>query len=109
MRLAALPWSPPLLSVVGPFYDDPAFLDAFAAQGAPLVKSEKPDCVLFSFHGLPERHVRKSDASGKHCLASKRLLLDPGFRKSRLLPRAVLRHGESSGRATGPFRWLPGA
>ena len=70
MRLAALPWSPPILSIVGPFYDDPAFLDAFAAQGAPLVKSEKPDCVLFSFHGLPERHMRKSDASGRHCLAN---------------------------------------
>jgi ferrochelatase len=26
--------------------------------------------VLFSFHGLPERQVRKSDESGSHCLAS---------------------------------------
>ena len=41
MRLAAVPWSPPILSFVGPFYDEPAFLDVFAAQGAPLVKSEK--------------------------------------------------------------------
>jgi ferrochelatase len=71
MRLAAGAWSPPILSFVGPFYDEPAFLDVFAAQGAPLVKSEKPDCVLFSFHGLPERHVRKSDPSGRYCLASK--------------------------------------
>lgn len=71
MRLACLPWSPPLLSAVGPFYDDPLFLDAFAARGAAFVRNEKPDCVLFSFHGLPERQVRKSDRSGKHCLASR--------------------------------------
>ncbi len=78
MRLAALRWSPPILSLVGAFYDDPAFLDAFAAQGAPLVKSEMPDCTLFSFHGLPERHIRKSDASGSHCLASKDCCLSMG-------------------------------
>jgi len=71
MRLAAQAWSPPILSLVGPFYAEPAFLDAFAARGAPLVKSERPDCVLFSFHGLPERHVRKSDPGGRYCLANK--------------------------------------
>jgi ferrochelatase len=26
--------------------------------------------VLFSYHGLPERQIRKSDASGSHCLCS---------------------------------------
>jgi ferrochelatase len=26
--------------------------------------------VLFSFHGLPERHVKASDHSGRHCLRS---------------------------------------
>jgi ferrochelatase len=29
-----------------------------------------PDHVLFSFHGLPERHLRKADVSGNHCFAS---------------------------------------
>lgn len=70
LRVAALPWSPPLLTFVGPFYDEPGFLDALAAQGAPIVKAEKPDYVLLSFHGLPERHLHRSDASGKHCLAA---------------------------------------
>ena len=28
----------------------------------------KPDHVLFSFHGLPERHLRKSDETNQHCL-----------------------------------------
>jgi ferrochelatase len=26
--------------------------------------------VLFSYHGLPERHMTKSDVSGRHCLKS---------------------------------------
>ena len=30
----------------------------------------KPDHVMFSYHGLPERHVIKSGPSGQHCLAS---------------------------------------
>ena len=30
----------------------------------------KPDHVLFSFHGLPERQIRKSDPTGKQCLQS---------------------------------------
>lgn len=70
MRLASKRWSPPLLSMVGPFFDDPGFVAAFAAQGAPVLEREKPDVVLFSFHGLPERQVRKSDRSGTHCLSS---------------------------------------
>ncbi len=28
------------------------------------------DHLLFSFHGLPERQIRKSDPTGRHCLAA---------------------------------------
>src|SRR5262249_12986047 len=30
----------------------------------------RADHVLFSYHGLPERHMRASDPTGTHCLAS---------------------------------------
>jgi len=60
----------PAVSVLPPFYDDPGFIGAFAAVGAPVVAREQPDHVLFSFHGLPERHVQASDHSGRHCLQS---------------------------------------
>lgn len=70
LRLARLPWCPPSLDVVDPFYDDPGFIAALAGQGRPLLQSEAPDHVLFSFHGLPERHLRKTDAGVGHCLAS---------------------------------------
>ena len=69
LRVAARPWSPPSLTFVEAFFDDPGFIEAFAAVGGPILKTEKPDHVLMSFHGLPERHMRKTDASGRHCLA----------------------------------------
>jgi ferrochelatase len=60
----------PPLSTLPAFYDDAGFLDAFAARGKEVIAREKPDHLLFSFHGLPERQIRKADHSGKHCLAS---------------------------------------
>ena len=69
-RVAAKEWVTPSLSFVEPFYDDPGFIEAFAIRGREVVAAERPDHVLFSFHGLPERHMRKADATGMHCLQS---------------------------------------
>lgn len=63
-------WNTPFLSVVPPFYDHPAFIDAFAQVAAPVLQDFRPDHTLFSFHGLPERQIHRSDASGVHCLRS---------------------------------------
>jgi ferrochelatase len=60
--------NPPPVCVVEPFFDAPEFLSAFVARGAPVLEKEQPDHVLFSFHGLPERQMRKADESGRHCL-----------------------------------------
>jgi ferrochelatase len=50
------------------FYQDSAYLDAVAEVSRPYL--ERPhDFTLFSFHGLPERQVKKTDPSGAHCLA----------------------------------------
>jgi len=67
-RHVAREWNTPFISVVPPFYRHTAFLDAFAAVGRPVLDELEPDHVLFSFHGLPERQIRKSDLSGEHCL-----------------------------------------
>lgn len=63
-------WPKPAVAELPPFYDDPDFLDAFAAVARPVLDELEPDHVLFSYHGLPERHLRKSDVSGNHCLQS---------------------------------------
>lgn len=58
------------VAVLPAFYEDSGFISAFAAVGAPVLAREAPDHVIFSFHGLPERHVKASDHSGSHCLRS---------------------------------------
>ena len=69
-RLVAARWNTPSVAAVPPFYDEAGFIAAFAAVGRPVLERERPDQILFSFHGLPERHMRKSDESGRHCLVS---------------------------------------
>ena len=59
--------SPPV-DIIDPFYDDPGFVAAWAEVGKPALAAAAPDYVLFSFHGLPERHIRKRDPGGA-CLA----------------------------------------
>jgi len=69
LRLASGPWAPPSVCFVEPFFDEPDFIAAFAAQGAPILLREDHDHVLFSFHGLPERHLHRTAVSEGHCLA----------------------------------------
>ncbi|MCC7517694.1 MAG: ferrochelatase [Verrucomicrobiae bacterium] len=57
------------LRVLPPFFAEPGYLAALVATLAPHL-AEPYDHVLFSFHGVPERHLRKSDPSGRHCLAT---------------------------------------
>jgi protoporphyrin/coproporphyrin ferrochelatase len=69
LRVAGQSASTNAIDIVPSFHDLPGFLAAFTAVGAPVLSSEKPDHVLMSFHGLPERQVRKADETGRHCLA----------------------------------------
>ena len=57
------------LQVLPPFYDRPPYLDTQAG----LIADNLPhhwDFLLFSYHGLPERHLRRADPTGAHCLAT---------------------------------------
>ena len=64
-------WNVPSIQVVPQFFDHPAFIDSWATVARPVITDLGPDRVIMSFHGLPERHIRKSDeAGGTHCLAS---------------------------------------
>ncbi|MEJ2087665.1 MAG: ferrochelatase [Gammaproteobacteria bacterium] len=57
------------LTVVPPFFDDPDYL---AVQASLIARHlpERWDHLLFSYHGLPERHLIKADPTGNHCLQS---------------------------------------
>jgi ferrochelatase len=67
---AARLWNVPSLVALPAFYDAAPFLDAFAAVARPHIEGFRADHVVFSFHGLPERQVKRSDETGRHCLAS---------------------------------------
>ncbi|CRM83995.1 ferrochelatase [Pseudomonas sp. 25 R 14] len=45
-------------SILQPFYDQPEYLDALVASAKPHLQQDY-DHLLFSFHGLPERHLNK--------------------------------------------------
>lgn len=56
-------------TLLQPFYRDDDYLEALKEVIQPYLE-KKPDLLLFSFHGIPERHLRKTDPSHAHCLAS---------------------------------------
>jgi ferrochelatase len=57
------------LHIQPPYYDQPDYVAALVASAREFLESGY-DHLLFSFHGLPERHLRKADPTGCHCLAS---------------------------------------
>ena len=57
------------LSFIPPFFDDPDYLKALSENIKPYL-NQPYDQILFSYHGIPERHIRKSDVTGCHCLNS---------------------------------------
>ncbi len=69
-KVAAARLTVPRLATVGAFHDDAGFLDAEVAVAAPVLEASRAEHLVFSFHGLPERHMRAADPSGTHCLAS---------------------------------------
>ena len=65
-RVKALATVP--VRVMPPFHARTAFLDAVARLVRETMAPD--DHVVFSYHGLPQRHLRKADPTGSHCLAS---------------------------------------
>jgi protoporphyrin/coproporphyrin ferrochelatase len=57
------------LSFIKPFYNDSDYLRALSEQIRPWL-SQDYDHILFSYHGVPARHIRKTDPTRSHCLNS---------------------------------------
>jgi protoporphyrin/coproporphyrin ferrochelatase len=56
------------IQCVQPFYGHPEYIEALYARSAPFL-AQPYDHLLFSYHGIPARHLRKADSSRAHCLA----------------------------------------
>ena len=55
------------LQAVQPFYADDDYIEALYASVRPYL-AQPHDHLLFSYHGLPVRHMRKADSSKAHCM-----------------------------------------
>ena len=55
------------LVTIKPFYNNADYIHALSESVRPYLAQDF-DKLLFSFHGVPERHIRKGDVTGHHCL-----------------------------------------
>ena len=55
------------LVTIKPFYNNRAYIQALAESIKPYLQHDF-DKLLFSYHGVPERHIIKGDVTGNHCL-----------------------------------------
>jgi ferrochelatase len=54
------------VSCIQPFSGDPDYIEVLHAVAAPFLQTPH-DHLLFSYHGIPVRHLRKADSSHAHC------------------------------------------
>ena len=66
----------PALRTLPPYYDDPIHIDALRTNIERQVRTLdfKPQRLLLSFHGMPQRTLERGDPYHCHCLRTARLL-----------------------------------
>lgn len=70
LELTARAWNVPAVTTIGPFYDDAGFLRSAAKLAKDELSDFDADHVLFSYHGLPQKQIRRSDVTDGWCLAN---------------------------------------
>ncbi|MDT7829076.1 ferrochelatase [Pricia sp. S334] len=55
------------LTTLPAFYRNPEYIKVLSKSIADGLKNFDYDHILFSYHGIPERHIRKSDPTSYHC------------------------------------------
>ncbi len=102
--LKEMRWQP-ALRFLPPYHDDAAYLDALASdlsrQMAGL--SFKPEVLLMSFHGMPQRTLEKGDPYHCHCHKTARLLRE---RLAGKLEFDGIRFETTFQSRFGPAQWL---
>jgi ferrochelatase len=58
-------WNVPEIRIIRDFYNHPGFISAQAELIKQHIAGKNIDQVLFSYHGLPERHINKSECTVK--------------------------------------------
>ncbi len=55
------------MDILSSFYNDKLYINALSESIKTFIEN-RYDHILFSYHGLPERHLKKTDPTKKHCL-----------------------------------------
>ena len=55
------------LNFIKPYYNEENYINALSGSIRPYLHKDY-DQILFSYHGVPGRHIKKSDLTGSHCL-----------------------------------------
>ena len=73
--LMKLKWQPPVRTI-GAYFDDPDYVDALAAsvERAYAALETRPDILVCSYHGVPERYLLEGDPYHCQCQKTTRLL-----------------------------------
>ncbi|GAA4641531.1 ferrochelatase [Pontixanthobacter gangjinensis] len=100
-KLKAMRWQTSLRTLP-PYYDDPAYVDALAADlGAQLDALEfEPEVLLLSFHGMPQRTLDLGDPYHCHCRKTARLV------EAAMGKRGGMRYVTTFQSRFGPAKWL---
>ena len=98
--LKAMRWQP-TMRTLPPYHDDPAYIAALAADLAAQIDALafRPEVLVLSFHGMPERKLHLGDPYHCHCRKTARLLRDA-------LARPDLRIEVSFQSRFGRAKWL---
>jgi ferrochelatase len=65
------------LTDLPPFYNDPDYIEVLSESIKTRLKGKPYEHLLFSYHGIPERHIRKSDITKSHCKIDKSCCITP--------------------------------
>jgi len=57
------------LTIIKPYYSNSDYIEALSERIRPYLISDY-DHLLFSYHGIPENHLKKTDPNHSHCMMS---------------------------------------
>lgn len=102
--LGEMRWQP-TLRFLPPYHDNEAYLDALASDLTRQVQglAFKPEVMLLSFHGMPQRTLERGDPYHCHCHKTARLLRE---RLEKVTEFAGVRFETTFQSRFGPAQWL---
>ena len=67
MRILSKEQTIPNVNLVNSYYEHPALVEVFAQNALDNFDLADYDHIIFSYHGLPQRQLKKADPSGCYC------------------------------------------